>query len=70
MLLGLPLSMAADSFLPMALSFCLGYPLVLAMAVPTRGTIERIRARMEADGAATDLWAALLSPYEKAPAGG
>jgi FtsH-binding integral membrane protein len=65
-LFGLPLSMASDSFLPMALSFCLGYPLVLSMGIPTRRTIERIRTRMEAGGTATGLWAALLSPYEKA----
>jgi len=69
-LLGLPLSMAADSFLPMALAFGLGYPLVLTMAVPTRSTIERIRARLEADGASSDLWTALLSPYREAGARG
>ncbi|WP_157964093.1 hypothetical protein [Actinocorallia populi] len=69
-LLGLPLSMAADSFLPMALSFCLGYPLVVALALPTRGTIERIRARMEAGGVSSGLWASLLAPYRRAGAKG
>jgi hypothetical protein len=69
-LLGLPLSMASDSFLPMALSFCLGYPLVVALALPTRGTIERMRARMEADGVSSDLWGSLLAPYRKAGAQG
>ncbi|MDX6744311.1 hypothetical protein [Actinocorallia sp. A-T 12471] len=62
-LAGLPLAMASDSFAPMALAFAFGYPLVLAFALPTRGTIERIRVRLgpEADGR---LWAALLSPYQ------
>lgn len=62
-LAGLPLAMAADSFVPMALAFVLGYPLVLAFAVPTRGTIERIGRRLgpDADG---HLWTALLAPYE------
>ncbi|ROO88472.1 hypothetical protein EDD29_6141 [Actinocorallia herbida] len=62
-LAGLPLAMASDSLLPMALAFGFGYPLVLTLALPTRGTIERIRRRLgpEADGR---LWAALLDPYQ------
>ncbi|GAB2838779.1 hypothetical protein GCM10022221_42840 [Actinocorallia aurea] len=62
-LCGLPLSMASDSFLPMVLAFVLGYPLVLAFALPTHRTIERIGRRLgpEADGR---LWPALLAPYE------
>lgn len=61
---GLPLSMAADSMVPMLLAFGLGYPLLMAFALPTRGTIEGIRRRIEAEGAVSDLWASLLAPYE------
>ncbi|MCD0450147.1 hypothetical protein LO762_13225 [Actinocorallia sp. API 0066] len=62
-LAGLPLAMAADSFAPMALAFVCGYPLVVTLALPTRGTIERIRTRLGPDAAAY-LWPALLAPYE------
>jgi hypothetical protein len=60
---GLPLSMASDSLTPMLLAFALGYPLLIVLALPTRATIERMRRRMEAGGAESELWAALLAPY-------
>ncbi|MEO5876239.1 MAG: hypothetical protein ABIS86_24395 [Streptosporangiaceae bacterium] len=60
---GLPLSMACDSLTPMLLAFVLGYPLLIALALPTRSTIERMRRRMESGGASSELWAALLAPY-------
>ncbi|GAA3203823.1 hypothetical protein [Actinocorallia longicatena] len=62
-LAGLPLSMVSDSLVPMTVAFGLGFPLMLALSLPTRGTIERIRERLEHNGLTTDLWATLLGPF-------
>lgn len=60
-LLGLPLSVIARSEMPFVAAFVLGYPLLVWLALPTTGTVERIRARLEAGGADSQLWAALLA---------
>jgi hypothetical protein len=52
---GLPLWMASDSLTPMLVAFALGYPLLIALALPTRATIERMRRRMESGGAQSEL---------------
>lgn len=62
-ILGLPLSIVSRSELPFLLGFVLGYPLLVMWALPTTGLVERIRHRLEADGAESHLWAALLSRY-------
>jgi hypothetical protein len=64
-LAGLPMSVIARSELPFVLGFVLGYPLLLRLALPTGGTVERIRARLESRGAVSHLWAALLSPARR-----
>ncbi|MGK5555112.1 hypothetical protein ACSNOI_26205 [Actinomadura kijaniata] len=60
-LLGLPLAMVSRSEAVFAAGFLLGYPLPLWLALPTARTVETIR-RLEAGGAGSRLWAALLSP--------
>jgi hypothetical protein len=66
-LAGLPLSMASDSLAPMAVAFVLGFPLMLLLATPTRGTVEAIRVRLERNGLETGLWATLLAPFPSRP---
>jgi hypothetical protein len=61
-LVGIPPALIARSELPFLVAFVLGYPLLLRLALPTRGLVERIRRRLEAAGAESHLWAALLSP--------
>ncbi|WP_067473057.1 hypothetical protein [Actinomadura hibisca] len=61
-LLGLPLAMVGRSELVFAAGFVLGYPLLVWLAVPTARTVEAMRARLEAGGATSHLWAALLAP--------
>ncbi|TYB41470.1 hypothetical protein [Actinomadura chibensis] len=65
--LGMPLSLAGNSELVFAAGFVLGYPLLLWLALPTRGGVERLRRRLESRGAESHLWAALLA--EPAPHG-
>ncbi|WP_243718561.1 hypothetical protein [Actinomadura sp. 7K534] len=61
-LMGLPLAMVGHSELVFAVGFVLGYPLLIWLALPTRGGVERMRRRLEARGAESHLWAALLAP--------
>ncbi|WP_243773421.1 hypothetical protein [Actinomadura barringtoniae] len=61
-LIGLPLAMVAHSETVFAVAFVLGYPLLFWLVLPTTGTIERIRLRLEAAGAESHLWAGLLAP--------
>ncbi|XRQ15570.1 hypothetical protein ACN3XK_33220 [Actinomadura welshii] len=61
-LLGLPLAMVGHSELVFAAGFALGYPLLIWLALPTRGGVERMRRRLEAGGAQSHLWAVLLAP--------
>jgi hypothetical protein len=61
-LLGLPLSIISHSEMPYAAGFVLGFPLLVLLALPTRGTVERMRRRLEADGTPSHLWAVLLAP--------
>ncbi|MFC4049607.1 hypothetical protein ACFOY4_07940 [Actinomadura syzygii] len=68
--LGLPLSIAGKSELVFAAGFVLGYPLLLWLALPTRGGVERLRRRLESRGAESHLWAALLAepvPHDYVP---
>ncbi|GAB3683287.1 hypothetical protein GCM10027589_52900 [Actinocorallia lasiicapitis] len=62
-LAGLPLSMVSDSLMPMAVAFGLGFPMMLVLAIPTRRSIDGIRARLEREGVVTELWATLLGPF-------
>lgn len=64
-LLGLPLAMAGHSELVFVAGFVLGYPLLIRLALPTRGGVERLRRRLESRDAESHLWAVLLA----APAG-
>jgi hypothetical protein len=68
-LLGLPLAIAAETELVFLAGFVLGYPLLLWLALPTAGMVERIRRRLEARGAQSHLWAALLAPALARPPG-
>lgn len=61
-LVGLPLAMVGHSELVFAAGFAVGYPLLVRLALPTRGGVERIRRRLEAGGAESLLWPALLAP--------
>ncbi|TDD62978.1 hypothetical protein E1293_43550 [Actinomadura darangshiensis] len=60
-LLGLPLAMVGHSELVFVAGFVLGYPLLVWLALPTRGGVERMRRRMESAGAESHLWAVLLA---------
>lgn len=60
-LLGLPLAMVGQSELVFVAGFAAGYPLLLWLALPTRGGVERIRRRLESKGAESHLWAVLLA---------
>ncbi|HEY8480318.1 MAG TPA: hypothetical protein VIL71_10850 [Spirillospora sp.] len=65
---GLPMAIIGESALVYVAGFVLGYPLQLWLALPTRSTAERIRRRLEAEGAQSHLWAGLLATA--APPGG
>ncbi|GAA2591871.1 hypothetical protein SMC26_44830 [Actinomadura fulvescens] len=69
-LLGLPLAMIGHSELLFAAGFVLGYPLLIWLALPTAGTVDGIRRRLESSGAESHLWAGLLAkaPRGEAPA--
>ncbi|RSN52728.1 hypothetical protein DMH08_28460 [Actinomadura sp. WAC 06369] len=60
-LAGLPLAMVGHGELIFLAGFAAGYPLLLGLAVPTRGGVERLRRRLERDGAESHLWAVLLA---------
>ncbi|QKW36502.1 hypothetical protein HUT06_22820 [Actinomadura sp. NAK00032] len=65
-LLGLPLAMAGHSEALFLAGFAAGYPLLLWLALPTRGGVERMRRRLEARGAESHLWAVLLAAPQSA----
>ncbi|WP_207946633.1 hypothetical protein [Actinomadura sp. 7K507] len=60
-LLGLPLAMVGQSELVFVAGFVVGYPLLVWLALPTRGGVERLRRRLESGGAESHLWAVLLA---------
>ncbi|MEU9022431.1 hypothetical protein [Actinomadura sp. NPDC048394] len=60
-LLGLPLAMIGHAVVVFAAGFAVGYPLLLWLALPTRGGVERVRRRLESQGAESHLWAVLLA---------
>ncbi|WP_433471921.1 hypothetical protein ACQPZP_23710 [Spirillospora sp. CA-142024] len=60
-LLGLPLAMVGHSETVFVAGFVLGYPLLVWLALPTRGMVERVRRRLEARDAESHLWAVLLA---------
>lgn len=60
-LTGLPLAMVGRSELVFVAGFAVGYPLLIWLALPTRGGVERLRRRLEARGAESHLWAVLLA---------
>lgn len=60
-LAGLPLAIVARSELVFVAGFAAGYPLLLWLALPTRGGVERLRRRLEERGAESHLWAVLLA---------
>ncbi|SEG66373.1 hypothetical protein SAMN04489712_108187 [Thermomonospora echinospora] len=66
-MLGLPLAIVARSEMPFLVSFAIGYPLLVWLALPTTGTVERIRLRIEAAGADSRLWESLLAPAGPGP---
>jgi hypothetical protein len=66
-LLGLPLAMTAHAEAVFVAGFVLGYPLLLWLALPTRGGVERLRRRLESKGAESHLWAVLLAPPPPEP---
>ncbi|MQY08640.1 hypothetical protein [Actinomadura macrotermitis] len=68
-LLGIPLAMVGHSELVFVAGFALGYPVLLWLTLPTAGAVERMRRRLEAGGAESHLWAALLSPVPRQPGG-
>jgi hypothetical protein len=67
-LLGLPLAMVGHSEAVFVAGFVLGYPLLVWLALPTRGGVERMRCRLESRGAESHLWPVLLAaPVPVAP---
>ncbi|MBO2465658.1 hypothetical protein [Actinomadura violacea] len=60
-LLGLPLAMIGHAVVVFVAGFVVGYPLLLWLALPTRGGVERMRGRLESRGTESHLWAALLA---------
>ncbi len=60
-LLGLALAILTHSKWTYAVAFVLGYPLLIGLALPTRGMVERVRRRLEGAGAESHLWAGLLA---------
>ncbi|MEU5995750.1 hypothetical protein ABZ806_42810 [Spirillospora sp. NPDC047418] len=60
-LVGLPLAMVAHSEAVFVAGFAAGYPLLVWLALPTRGGVDRIRRRLESRGAESHLWAVLLA---------
>ncbi|MFB4310069.1 hypothetical protein [Actinomadura sp. GTD37] len=67
-LLGLPLAMVGHSELVFVAGFAVGYPLLVRLALPTRGGVERMRRRLESQGAESHLWAVLLAAPPSPPA--
>ncbi|MFI0446165.1 hypothetical protein [Actinomadura sp. 6N118] len=67
-LLGLPLAMIGHSEMVFVAGFVLGYPLLIRLALPTTGTVDRIRRRLEAGGAESHLWAGLLARVPRSKA--
>ncbi|MFA1547211.1 hypothetical protein [Actinomadura chokoriensis] len=67
-LLGLPLAMVGHSELVFVAGFAVGYPMLVWLALPTRGGVERMRRRLESLGAETHLWAVLLAAPPPPPA--
>ncbi|MEV5831603.1 hypothetical protein AB0L25_39180 [Spirillospora sp. NPDC052242] len=61
-LAGLPLAMVGHGELIFLAGFAAGYPLLVGLALPTRGGVERLRRRLERHGAESHLWAVLLAP--------
>ncbi|MEU6036661.1 hypothetical protein ABZ801_14745 [Actinomadura sp. NPDC047616] len=61
-LLGLALAVTTRDEPVFLAAFALGYPLLLGLALPTAGGVERVRRRLEAGGADSHLWAVLLAP--------
>lgn len=61
-LVGLLLALIEQDEPLFVLGFVLGYPALIRLTLPTRGNVERIRRRLEAKGAESHLWAALLAP--------
>ncbi len=53
--------MAGHSELVFVAGFAVGYPLLVWLALPTRGGVERMRRRLESQGAESHLWAVLLA---------
>ncbi|HLV74365.1 hypothetical protein FHX41_3085 [Actinomadura hallensis] len=68
-LAGLPLAMVGESELVFVAGFVFGYPLLIWLALPTRGGVERMRRRLEARGAESHLWAVLLAPPQSGTPG-
>lgn len=70
-LIGLPLAMVAHSEAVFVAGFAVGYPLLVWLALPTRGGVDRMRRRLESQGAESHLWAVLLAapapPRDDAP---
>ncbi|NEA27480.1 hypothetical protein G3I70_34030, partial [Actinomadura bangladeshensis] len=70
-LIGLPLAMVAHSEAVFVAGFAIGYPLLVWLALPTRGGVDRMRRRLESQGAESHLWAVLLAapapPRDDAP---
>jgi len=60
-MIGLALAIVTHSKWTYAVGFVLGYPLLIVLALPTRGMVERVRRRLERDGARSHLWAVLLA---------
>lgn len=66
LLAGFALSAVAGGPAPYYAAFVVGWPLLLVSCLPTRGRVEALRTRLEADGAATGVWDLLLAAPSKA----